>query len=460
MASSIPRGIRVIDWKNADKSKSIRYRVRVERGDFVVDRSFEDLERAKLFLEDTKTPEGRLLIGQGRDRATAVVSQMERLAAEFVMRGRCTLAHAINSYMRAYVKPKLESEVDKVRQTAKAAAARLRHCKTIPISYIKEGFVAPSGPIAGLREKSKGFATKPIGDFYIDELTEQEATEYVNYRLKQGKAKSTVKRELYALQSVVNKLRYTDQPAWKLLNGHNPFQVADKTKVKGGERKRRTIIEPEQEEALLAELRKCRNKEMPLIFAVAMSTGMRRAEVLGLLWSQIDLDRGVINLEAEQTKADEGRLVILLPDAVEAFKAIPRAKGDDRVFHYKIEGFKSVFRRVLTRAKLEGLRMHDTRRSFISRVLKDITSSPVAIADMIGARSVANLQKRSIDRIRQHDMINAGKITTEEQLRWVVHHKDGQTTARYANLAPAKKMTAPHMRESQDIDDSDEDATG
>jgi len=460
MASSIPRGIRVIDWKNADKSKSIRYRVRVERGDFVVDRSFEDLERAKLFLEDTKTPEGRLLIGQGRDRATAVVSQMERLAAEFVMRGRCTLAHAINSYMRAYVKPKLESEVDKVRQTAKAAAARLRHCKTIPISYIKEGFVAPSGPIAGLREKSKGFATKPIGDFYIDELTEQEATEYVNYRLKQGKAKSTVKRELYALQSVVNKLRYTDQPAWKLLNGHNPFQVADKTKVKGGERKRRTIIEPEQEEALLAELRKCRNKEMPLIFAVAMSTGMRRAEVLGLLWSQIDLDRGVINLEAEQTKADEGRLVILLPDAVEAFKAIPRAKGDDRVFHYKIEGFKSVFRRVLTRAKLEGLRMHDTRRSFISRVLKDITSSPVAIADMIGARSVANLQKRSIDRIRQHDMINAGKITTEEQLRWVVHHKDGQTTARYANLAPAKKMTAPQMRESQDLDDSDEDATG
>ena len=460
MASSIPRGIRVIDWKNADKSKSIRYRVRVERGDFVVDRSFEDLERAKLFLEDTKTPEGRLLIGQGRDRATAVVSQMERLAAEFVMRGRCTLAHAINSYMRAYVKPKLESEVDKVRQTAKAAAARLRHCKTIPISYIKEGFVAPSGPIAGLREKSKGFATKPIGDFYIDELTEQEATEYVNYRLKQGKAKSTVKRELYALQSVVNKLRYTDQPAWKLLNGHNPFQVADKTKVKGGERKRRTIIEPEQEEALLAELRKCRNKEMPLIFAVAMSTGMRRAEVLGLLWSQIDLDRGVINLEAEQTKADEGRLVILLPDAVEAFKAIPRAKGDDRVFHYKIEGFKSVFRRVLTRAKLEGLRMHDTRRSFISRVLKDITSSPVVIADMIGARSVANLQKRNIDRIRQNDMIDSGVISTEEQLRWVVHHKDGQTTARYANLAPAKKMTAPQMRESQDLDDSDEDATG
>lgn len=209
------------------------------------------------------------------------------------------------------------------------------------------------------------------------------------------------------------------------------------TRARRGERRRRRIISPDEEEALLTELRKCRNKEMPLIFSVAISTGMRRAEILGLLWSQIDIERGVINLDADQTKADEERLVILLPEAVAAFKVIPRV--DDRVFHYKIEGFKTVFRRVLERAKLDGIHMHDTRRSFISRVLKDITSSPVAIADMIGSRSVANLQKRTIERIRQGNMIDAGFIQTEEELRSVVGHKDGQTTARYANMAPEKK---------------------
>lgn len=97
---------------------------------------------------------------------------------------------------------------------------------------------------------------------------------------------------------------------------------------------------------------------------------------------------------------------------------------DERVFHYKIEGFKTNFRHVLTRAGLEDIHMHDTRQSFISRVLKDITASPVAIADMIGARTAANLQKRSIDRIRQGNMIEAGSIETEEQLRSVVGHKD------------------------------------
>lgn len=248
------------------------------------------------------------------------------------------------------------------------------------------------------------------------------------------------------MQSVVNKLRYTDQKAWRRLNGHNPFALADKTLVKGGEKRRRRIISAAEEEALLVALRACRNVEMPLIFAVALSTGMRRAEVLGLLWSQIDLDRGVINLEPDQTKANEDRLVILLPEAVEAMRTIPVI--DDRVFHYKIEGFKTNFRRVLTRAGLEDIHMHDTRRSFISQVLKDITASPVAIADMIGARSVANLQKRSIDRIRQGNMIDAGSIDTEEQLRSVVGHKDGQTTSCYANMAPEKKSVGKGGAES------------
>ena len=66
--------------------------------------------------------------------------------------------------------------------------------------------------------------------------------------MQQGRAKSTVKREIYALQGVVNKLRFTDNKAWKRLNGHNPFAEADKAKVKGGERRRRRIISPDEEE--------------------------------------------------------------------------------------------------------------------------------------------------------------------------------------------------------------------
>lgn len=237
---------------------------------------------------------------------------------------------------------------------------------------------------------------------------------------------------------MVNKHRYTDPKAWKRLNGHNPFALADKTLVKGGHRRRCRIISPAEEEALLAALRKCRNPEKPMFLRSLSRPGCAARRFSdcsgrGLLWSQVDLDRGVINLDPEQTKADEDRSVILLPEAVAAMRTIPVI--DERLFHYKIEGFKTNSRRVLNRAGRKDIHMHDIRRTFILRVLKETTVSPVAIADMIGARSVANLQKRSIDRIRQTNMIDAGATETEEQLRSVVGHKDGQTTSRYTNMA-------------------------
>ena len=432
--ATIPRGIRVINWKNADKSMSVRYRVRVERIGFKVERSFDDLERARIFLEDTKTPEGRLRIAQGRDKATAMVSEMERLATEYITEGRATLGDAIDSYLRDYVTPNLESPIDKVVRTAKVNRDRLKHCKTIKIGFIKTGYSVPSGALAALRTKAKGFAMQSIGDFFIDELTEQETTEYIRVRLAGGAAQSTVRREIGALQSVVNKLRFTDNKAWKKLNGENPFQKCDKTLLKGGDKRRRRVISPAEEEALLKELKACRNKEMPLIFSLALSTGMRRSEVLGLQWQQVDLKRGVIYLEPDQTKSREDRMVILLPEAIKAIKSIP--KKDERLFHYTIEGFKTVFSRVVKRAGLVDIKLHDTRRSFISRVLTEITASPVTIADMIGAKSIGNLQRTTLNPLKQSAIIDAKRMRTEEDLRMVVGHKNSQTTARYANTAP------------------------
>jgi integrase len=437
--ASIPRGIRVINWKNADKSMSVRYRIRVERKGFTVDRSFDDLERARIFLEDTKTPDGRLRIAQGRDKATIVVSEMERLAEEYITEGRATLGDAIDSYLRDYVTPNLKSPVDKVLRSAKVNRDRLQYCKTIKVGRVKAGFSIPSGALASLRSKAKGYELTPIGEIFLDELTEQETTEYIRVRLAVGLAKSTVRREIGALQSVVNKLRYTDNKAWKKLNGENPFQKCDKALLKGGDRRRRRVISVDEEEALLKELKACRNKEMPLIFSLALSTGMRRAEVLGLEWQQVDLKRGVIYLEPDQTKSREDRMVILLPEAIKALKAVP--KKDERLFHYTIEGFKTVFSRVVKRAGLVDVKLHDTRRSFISRVLNEITASPVSIADMIGAKSIGNLQRTTLNPLKQASIIEAKIIRTEEDLRLIVGHKNSQTTARYANTAPSKSQS-------------------
>ena len=62
---------------------------------------------------------------------------------------------------------------------------------------------------------------------------------------------------------------------------------------------------------------------------------MRRGEILGLKWGQVDLKEGFIKLEAEDTKTNEGRLVPLNRELMEMFKAMPRGLPMTPVFTYK-----------------------------------------------------------------------------------------------------------------------------
>ena len=129
--AAIPRGIRVIDWRNADRSKSTRYRIRIERQDFQCDRSFEDLELAILFLEDTKSHEGRVAIKRGEDRATIKASAITQALEAQLTEERVTLGSAISLYIKAYLDPKIEKGSDKVQRSAKINRDRLLKCKSI-----------------------------------------------------------------------------------------------------------------------------------------------------------------------------------------------------------------------------------------------------------------------------------------------------------------------------------------
>jgi integrase len=55
----------------------------------------------------------------------------------------------------------------------------------------------------------------------------------------------------------------------------------------------------------------------PLTFAYF--TGCRRGEILGLQWSQVDLDRHIVRLNAGETKSGDGRL---LPLGSELFNVV------------------------------------------------------------------------------------------------------------------------------------------
>lgn len=113
-------------------------------------------------------------------------------------------------------------------------------------------------------------------------------------------------------------------------------------------------------------------KEIVPSFAAAIRllalTGARRAEILELRWSEVDLERARIVLPRERSKTGE-KIIPLTTAACDLIRAQPKSK--DYVFPGRggrgpLIGVSHRWATVRARAKLPGLRMHDLRHSFAS----------------------------------------------------------------------------------------------
>ena len=97
-------------------------------------------------------------------------------------------------------------------------------------------------------------------------------------------------------------------------------------------------------------------------------TGCREGEILGLRWSDVDLERGFLRLGDTKT----GRSIRPLgAPAAEILAAMPREEGSPFVLPGEKPGthlveLKRVWAAVRHAAKLDGVRIHDLRHSFAS----------------------------------------------------------------------------------------------
>jgi integrase len=100
---------------------------------------------------------------------------------------------------------------------------------------------------------------------------------------------------------------------------------------KDRKKKPRKWITREQWERLLAEL----PAHMKPMAAFGLFTGLRQANVLGLRWAQVDLDRAFLWLEAEETKDDDA---LPVPLSKEALQVLRDVKGQHAEFCFTYRG--------------------------------------------------------------------------------------------------------------------------
>jgi len=213
-------------------------------------------------------------------------------------------------------------------------------------------------------------------DTPITEITAQRIAQYDRERVTEISCRgrpvspSTVNRELAMLRHL---LRLAEE--WGYIDKVPRIRLG-----KEPQGRLRYLEADEASRLLEASRRSSKNPYLVAVVTVALCTGMRKGEIMGLTWERVDFARGVLQLE--QTKNGRRREVPMNQAVYDALAALPGPKTDGPVFR-KANGaawgnVRTAFERACREAKIDDFRFHDLRHTFASwlvmrgRTLKEV----------------------------------------------------------------------------------------
>jgi integrase len=179
----------------------------------------------------------------------------------------------------------------------------------------------------------------------------------------------------------------------------------------------------EQITRLLEACAKSKNKELGGAVIIALNTGLRRGELLGLTWERVDLSRGVLQLEL--TKSGRRREVPMNDDSYRALVGLgPKATG--RVFRTRY--IQTACNNAVAAAKLDDVNFHTLRHTFASwSVMRGVTLKE--LQELLGHASLAMTMRYA--------------HLAPEHLRTAVSRLEGLTTSQPASVSAQASAQEP-----------------
>jgi integrase len=233
---------------------------------------------------------------------------------------------------------------------------------------------------------------QPFAGQEMHALQASDIRRYINHRQAEGIANATINRELSLLSAAIN--HANTELDWEL---PNPV-CGRKLKEPEGRVRWLTVEEAERLISVAESLPKA--KYLADFIRLALNTGCRSGELLGLEWNRVDLERGLIHLEASHTKAGKRRSIPINQTARAALFSLQNPSRwvfSDRAGQ-RIASVKTSFANACRLASIEDFRIHDLRHTCAAW------------------------------------LVSAGVPLTE--VRDLLGHSTVQMTERYAHLAP------------------------
>lgn len=194
-----------------------------------------------------------------------------------------------------------------------------------------------------------------FGDLTLKEITPDRVQRYQLHRAQEV-SKTTANRSLATLKMVFNLgIR------WGLIK-ENPVTKVEFYRESRG---RVRFLSREEQQALLS----CCSKRLRDVVVVALRTGMRRGELLGLRKKDVDFKRGLLMLT--RTKTDKARQIPMTDEVRAVVTRLAFGRGEDDIlfrnrWDQPYRQPRAEFIKALAKASIKEFRFHDLRHTYAS----------------------------------------------------------------------------------------------
>jgi integrase len=274
----------------------------------------------------------------------------------------------------------LEAEVDRCGALPDTRRAENTTLAEILTRYKDE--ISPNKRSAASEvARINGILRRPICYRTLTLLSTADLASYRDERLKIV-SPATVIRELNTISHAID----TARREWGIHLAQNPCKLVRRPSPPRGRTRR---LQEDEEYRLLAAARAGRAPYIEPLIVLALETGARRGELLALDWRHIDLERRVAHVPI--TKTDVPRDLPLSTRAVETLSALgPKCEGP--VFSVQPNAVRLSWDRLVRRAGIENLNLHDLRHEAITRFFER-GLNVVEVAAISGHRELKMLQR-------------------------------------------------------------------
>ncbi len=175
----------------------------------------------------------------------------------------------------------------------------------------------------------------------------------------------------------------------------SPMRKVTKPKVS---RDRVRFLSDDERVRLLKVCKESKNLYLYPVVVLALSTGMRQGEIMGLTWDNVDLNRGrAILLEK---KNNVRRAVVITSHALELLKELSRVRQTNSNYLFPARGNNTIkpidlrtpWKAALKKADIQDFRFHDLRHSAASYLAMN-GASLAEIAEVLGHKTLETVKR-------------------------------------------------------------------